>query len=65
MKDRNLLASAPTREDIQTSIIKFYGGQAMTVTEDLQIVRNSDGLVLDDVRVTVKKGRYRFEMVQL
>lgn len=64
MKDRNLLASAPSRDGIQDCIIRFYCGTKMTVTEDLQIIRDSDGLILTDVRVVLKKGRYRFEMVQ-
>ncbi len=62
MKDRYLLASAPTKEDLLVSIIKFYGGTVMTILDDGTIQRVSDNKICEGVFVVQKKNRWRFEM---
>ncbi len=64
-----LLASAPSLADLRVQVNRFYGGQAMQLSE-LQphhfwaVIRESDGKCLENVRVARKGQRYRFEMIQ-
>jgi hypothetical protein len=57
-----LLASAPSEAEIIKCISRFFGGS--TVSLDGERVSTLKGYC-DGFRVIQKKGRYRFEMVQL
>jgi hypothetical protein len=59
----DLYASAPTKEALLESITRFYCGTPMTITDDLEVKRVSDGKILTSVRVVKKGNRYRFEGV--
>lgn len=62
----DLLASAGTLDEIRRSITDFYAGTLTTLAPDgadaWKIKRASDGKELEGVRVTRKRGRFRFEM---
>lgn len=60
-----LLSSAPSLEEIEKSIARFYAGENKTLiptdTNIWKIVSTTTGKTLQGVRVTRKHNRYRFE----
>lgn len=60
-----LLGSSPTLEGLGEVIKSFYCGEPKTLQEAPEgwTVHFPDGRRLTSVRVTLKKGRYRFEAV--
>lgn len=66
MKTVRLLASAPTLESLYESISHFYGGETKKlrmIGQNTWVVE-SNGNVCDGVRVTFKRNRYRFEVIE-
>ena len=61
--EKKLIGSAGSLEDIQKAISKWYYSDVTLkqVNDKEWEVHNSKGLI-DGVKVTLKKGRYRFEM---
>lgn len=55
-----LLASAPSEAEIIKAISRFYCGA--TISLDGENIHNLKGLI-DGVRVSKKRGRYRFEAI--
>ena len=62
-----LLASAGTLEDIGALIARFYGGEAKPLRElgsgIWELLRAEGKDALKGVRVVLRAGRYRFEML--
>jgi hypothetical protein len=60
-----LYSTAPTLESIRESVVAFYAGTPMTLApvdaNRWAIVRDSDGKVLEGVRIVRQRGRFRFE----
>ena len=59
-----LLGSAPTLDGIKAVIAKFYYGEKELLslsTNEWQIIGKNG--VINDMRVILKKGRYRFESI--
>lgn len=59
-----LLGSAPTFDGIKAVIAKFYYSEKellSVATNEWQIVGKNG--VINDMRVILKKGRYRFESI--
>ncbi len=59
-----LLASAPTLDGIKSVIAKFYYSEKelLSVSDNEWQIIGKNG-VLNDMRVILKKGRYRFESI--
>lgn len=66
-KNNRLLASAPSLEMIGDGIARFYCGERKDIVPNddgsWSVASPKTGKVFDDVRIILKKGRYRFEMV--
>ena len=59
-----LLGSAPTFDGIKSVIAKFYYGEKdllPVASNEWQIIGKNG--VINDMRVILKKGRYRFESI--
>lgn len=62
----HLIGSAATLEDIRNGIVKFFAGSTVTLnqtTDNEWSVSTLKGLV-KNTKVSLIKGRYRFEMLQ-
>ena len=59
-----LLGSAPTLDGIKAVIAKFYYGEKelLSVASNEWHIIGKNG-VINDMRVILKKGRYRFESI--
>ena len=68
-----LIASAGTKDDIAECIRDFYCGEVKTlvpvkenvVNIEWKLVSTHSGKTVDNVRVIYKRGRYRFEAVNV
>lgn len=63
MSKGNLLASAGSKENLQEIINKYYYSTNYIITEDNKIYNTKLDKVLDSVKVTFSRKRWRFEMV--
>lgn len=57
----NLLASAGTKEQLEKLINEFYCSNNYIITEDNLIYNTKKEKVLDGVKITVSRNRWRFE----
>lgn len=68
-KTVELLASAPTLESIRESVCRFYGGESKTLIptsdDSWKVIGTYDSREAPSVRVVRKRGRFRFEMVDI
>lgn len=67
MSNIKLLSSAPTLEDLERSIRRFYGHElkhARMVSDTEGEVLHNDGRLVTGVRIIKKGKRYRFEAVE-
>jgi hypothetical protein len=66
MAKRNLIATAPTLDDIREAATRFYCGESKTLIPAgdnvWNVVSTATGRVALGVRVVRQRGRYRFEM---
>lgn len=59
-----LLASAPTKEQLEKAINEyFYSGDDLIITDSKEIYSQKKNKRLDSYQVTVKRGRWRFEII--
>lgn len=59
-----LLATAPTKEQLEKCINEyFYSGNDLIITEAKEVYSQKKNKALDSYRVTVKRGRWRFEIL--
>lgn len=63
----DLLATAPTLESIRESVCRFYCGESKTLIptgdDSWKVIGTYSGKECPGVRVTRKRGRFRFEML--
>jgi hypothetical protein len=59
-----LLASAPTKEQLEKSINEyFYSDNDLIITDSKKVYSQKKNEILDSYRITVKRGRWRFEIL--
>lgn len=59
-----LLASAPTKEQLEKAINEyFYSGNDLIITDAKEVYSQKKNKRLDSYQVTVKRGRWRFEIL--
>jgi hypothetical protein len=59
-----LLASAPTKEALEKAINEyFYAGNDLIITDAKEVYSQRKNKALDSYRVTVRRGRWRFEII--
>jgi len=61
---KNLLASAGNKEDLEKLINKFYYSTNYIITEENEIYNTKLNKIAEGTKIIVKKGRWRFEMIE-
>lgn len=67
MTKNELLASAPSLEEIRQSVMRFYGGESKTLIptgdDEWKVIGTYSSKEAPGVRVTRRRNRFRFEMI--
>lgn len=63
MAKNQLIGSSSTKDQLLICIEKYYMNTKFEITEDNKLKRLSDGKVLENVIITQKKNRFRFERI--